>query len=323
MIKRVKSKLLWEGIIKPKHQKGKKCILMYHGVDLHENRKYNGRFFSLKNFEAQINYFKKNYNVIPLTDFFENKNLDNNKLNIAITFDDGYLNNLKYALPILEKYEIHATFFITGLNNNNEEILWADLVDICTPYIPSINISFNGRIFKKNEKGKFNDLKNYIKSNRFIGTPLFNELKHVLLSKSNINLHKKELIDYWQLLNPNQIRLMSKSKFATIGSHGFYHNNLGNIELSEALNELIKSKNFLENLTQYEINSIGFPDGSYTSELIKEAYSIGYKYQCTVSYNTDFDKSIEYLENRLGLYPITSVPYINYQIQTFAKENNK
>ena len=316
MIKRIEDKLIWEGILKPKYQKGKKSIVMYHGVDKIENRSFNARFFSARNFEKHLKYYKKYFNVVSLADYFDNRNLDESKVNIAITFDDGYANNLKYAVPLLEKYAIPATFFITGLNTK-EDILWADLVDICSCYISTKEVCFNNHQFSQDDQGKFPALKDYIKKNRFMGTDHFEELKNELLSLSKVNFSDAELVDYWKLLSPEEIKTMSNSSFVNIGSHGFYHNNLGNIELSYARDEILRSKEYLESLTQYEICSIGYPDGNYSKELREEALNLGFKNQCAVDYQFEEDKTLTYIENRIGLYPISTTHYINYQIQKF------
>jgi len=43
---------------------------------------------------------------------------------VAITFDDGYLDNFEYAFPLLQQYRLEATFFVTtGLIENNSEII--------------------------------------------------------------------------------------------------------------------------------------------------------------------------------------------------------
>ena len=75
------------------------------------------------NFNNQMKFLKKNYNIISLSSV--NQYLKNHKIprnSIAITFDDGYQDNLINAIPILEEYNIPATFFVTsGYIGNNKE----------------------------------------------------------------------------------------------------------------------------------------------------------------------------------------------------------
>src|SRR6476619_1419319 len=44
---------------------------------------------------------------------------------VAVTFDDGYLDNLTNAKPILEKYDVPATIFVcSGAVDRKEEFWW-------------------------------------------------------------------------------------------------------------------------------------------------------------------------------------------------------
>ena len=320
LINRIHRKLIYEGIVQPKTNKGRKAIITYHGVDMHENLSFNTRFFSAASFEKQVAYYKKNYNVLNLEDFFEDKNRVVDKLNVALTFDDGYQNNLKYALPILEKYKMPATFFITGLNTIQEEILWADLLDLCTPHIHAAQLKYNGETFHKDAKGRFSTLKEYIKTHEVAGTTLFTDLKQILLQLSGVDLSDPALFDYWKLLTDDEIRTVAKSHYVKIGSHGMYHTNLGNIPLQKASDEVLKSKHYLENLAQYEIASIGYPDGSYSLPLADYAATVGYKYQCACRYlfSEDTINKRIYLHDRVDVYPISSVHYINDQVNTLS-----
>lgn len=70
-----------------------------------------------KCFEEHLKFLGKNYDIIPLSALsgrLVSGTLEGNEA--SITFDDGYRDNLTNALPLLEKYKIPATIFITTGN---------------------------------------------------------------------------------------------------------------------------------------------------------------------------------------------------------------
>ena len=105
------------------------CILVYHGIDRKDSRKYNTRFISQKRLAEHFRYFKQYFNIVPLQDLLTAQ-VDERKFNLAITFDDGYQNNLTYALPVLKQFQVPATFCITGIVDTPLPILWTDYLDI-------------------------------------------------------------------------------------------------------------------------------------------------------------------------------------------------
>lgn len=84
-------------------------ILIYHSVDTSFKIDKNGlNNIDLLLFEDHLKEFKK-YNLISITDI--NKKHDD--LRLIITFDDGYADNLYLASPLLKKYHIPFTIFVT------------------------------------------------------------------------------------------------------------------------------------------------------------------------------------------------------------------
>ncbi len=82
---------------------------MYHQVDLNENA---GLIISTEKLEAQFEFLAENgYHSYHLSELIQLRKLLGKK-NIVITFDDGYINQLEYAYPLLQKYNLKATFFI-------------------------------------------------------------------------------------------------------------------------------------------------------------------------------------------------------------------
>jgi hypothetical protein len=128
-------------------------ILIYHGVDLSGNKILNSRFISRAYLEKQLKWLKENCHVVPLPEIFE-REPRGDRLTVAITFDDGYKNNLKYALPLLEKYDLHASFFITGIRDAGMDILWPDFIDLASRF-QNKPILVEGERFGKNRNGRF------------------------------------------------------------------------------------------------------------------------------------------------------------------------
>ena len=111
-------------------------VLMYH--KLSDTAKNDLTVFH-SDFDAQLLWLKQNgFNSISCKELFlhltENTALPPNP--ILITFDDGYVNNLDFGLPLLNKYGMKATIFlpvqhIGGRNvwdEGNEELMNAETI---------------------------------------------------------------------------------------------------------------------------------------------------------------------------------------------------
>ncbi|MBE7027008.1 MAG: polysaccharide deacetylase family protein [Ruminococcaceae bacterium] len=91
-------------------------ILMYHSIL--QNPSSAGKYVvSPGTFENDIKYLKDNGYTSILSDeliaYVKNGEPLPSKP-VMITLDDGYLNNLTYALPILEKYDMKAIISVVG-----------------------------------------------------------------------------------------------------------------------------------------------------------------------------------------------------------------
>lgn len=94
-------------------------ILNYHSVS-DDNTELFGNI-PVQRFYSQMKYLKNNYTLVDLPETVNDSTNDDK--NIAITFDDGYLNFHQNVFPILRELEIPATVFINPsfVENNNEK----------------------------------------------------------------------------------------------------------------------------------------------------------------------------------------------------------
>lgn len=85
-------------------------ILMYHNITPNEEKSLD-LTLSVQKFEAQLQYLKAQ----KIDSFFVSEIGNTDKLSrksVVLTFDDVTENQLLYALPLLKKYAMKATFFI-------------------------------------------------------------------------------------------------------------------------------------------------------------------------------------------------------------------
>jgi peptidoglycan/xylan/chitin deacetylase (PgdA/CDA1 family) len=93
-------------------------ILCYHGIcdDHLVGQPWLPDFFvTASAFERQLRYLRRHARVLPLDE--ATRRLRDGTLppqSVSITFDDGYANNLYLACPLLVKYGLPATFFLSS-----------------------------------------------------------------------------------------------------------------------------------------------------------------------------------------------------------------
>src|SRR5687767_139869 len=277
-------------------------ILVYHGICKSDHLRFNTLFTRLKTFESQLQLYKKYFNLVSLEDFYHEK-FDADKFNLCLTFDDGFANNYRYVLPLLEKNKVPAAFFITAIRHAGYDVLWNDILSVSYHYGPS-KIFFNNEEFVKAKD------KRYISSStgkRLVDILRFSDFEDkTRLIQLLDPFKKKARDDYWLQMTENQIRALSASKWATIGSHGYYHNDLAKIPTDSAKQEMIQSKQFLENLTGKEIKALAFPYGSYTRELADKARQAGYSQLLATEFLFEEDANDASLRERLTINPFIS-----------------
>jgi peptidoglycan/xylan/chitin deacetylase (PgdA/CDA1 family) len=101
-------------------------ILMYHRVARLEHDPWD-LAVDPKRFDAQMAWLASERHVLPLHDFVDllrAGNLPDDSA--AITFDDGYLDNLTSALPTLRRYGLNATLFVVGDAIGSSDGFWWD-----------------------------------------------------------------------------------------------------------------------------------------------------------------------------------------------------
>ena len=107
--------------------------ILYHGVVTKDGTSFSPTHLTKEQFERDLIYYKKNFDVVSMPEAFEmyRNNTKPKRRTITLSFDDGFKNNLDTALPILEKYNLKTTFFISGICTQPMETrnLWTEYIN--------------------------------------------------------------------------------------------------------------------------------------------------------------------------------------------------
>jgi len=221
------------------------------------------------------------------------------KKTIVITFDDGYKDNFSYAFPILKKYKIPATIFLTTGYIGTNKIFWWDRVG----YI------LNNSDLQKIDLGNIT-LSKYENKSQYIDI-IIDEIKKMPDEKRKREINKIEESSKVKLpknigndmfLTWDEVKEMSESKIS-FGAHTVNHPILTNITLKQAEIEIKKSKEDIEKRINTSVNTFSYPNGlieDFNKEIIKILKKNGFI--CSVTaYPTMITKDTDLFE--LGRVP--------------------
>lgn len=270
----------------------KLVILRYHSV-LENSEDIDtiigpGLVHTAKDFEEQMKMLSKYFNVITMDDVLNfTKGSKLPRYCVAVTFDDGFVDNALVAAPIMEKYGVRGAFYVTTGSVAPEPLPWffsirrAFYLTKMSEWVSPVNgtifdlLNFSQRKMALNKacehcavidiKDKFN----------FIKT-----VEDELNIPSVSNSYMMTSVDIKKLCDKGHI----------IGSHTVSHSNIAHIGKDRIRLEMEESKKFLENIVGEEIVHFSYPapilSPHYDQQTIKISKELGYKTGVTCTYGS-------------------------------------
>ena len=128
---------------------GRAVILRYHSVSSAADGTHlcldPGLAVLPEHFDRQCAYLRRHYRVISLDEMVDSLQAGRAlpPKAVALTFDDGYLDNYTRAFPILRRHGLNATFYVSTGCIDNRTILWTGILRFCvfTTRVPVLKIA--------------------------------------------------------------------------------------------------------------------------------------------------------------------------------------
>jgi peptidoglycan/xylan/chitin deacetylase (PgdA/CDA1 family) len=244
-------------------------IVLYHGFSSNNSfesvdNMFIKRFISHNDFEQHLKLYIKYARPTSLLEILIKRELPKNSL--IITIDDGYENNYSIAYPILKKYEIPATIFLTTGFIDSKNVLWTDWLSVILHRACNIKKRFywKGKSIeldmgsKKKRDLTLKKIKTILKKmkNKYI-FDFLSELQVFLQVEYSWNTMPKEL----RPLKWEQIREMKQSGLISFGSHTVSHPILSKCNDKAQQYELYESKRRIEEELNEPCLLFSYPNG--------------------------------------------------------------
>ncbi|PTL77801.1 polysaccharide deacetylase family protein [Vitiosangium sp. GDMCC 1.1324] len=118
---------------------GNAAILFYHKVQRRQVGVWGEPVLDVREFERHVIFLAREYQPVLLSELVAGLSGRARlpRRAVALTFDDGYRNNLHLVAPILARHGVPATFFVTTGLIGTEGWMWAyELEDLFSRYPP-------------------------------------------------------------------------------------------------------------------------------------------------------------------------------------------
>ena len=216
--------------------------------------------------------------------------LGRSQTSVAITFDDGYADNLYEAKRLLERYGMPATFFLaTGYMGEGREFWWDELEKVIMQPggLPEIlRYSIEGQTHSWNVGDQEPRLPLYLS--------LYEKLKPLadgarrdvmgqLLEWGGQSPGRRES---HRSLSQEEVCDLARGGLVEIGAHTVTHPVLATQPLQAQHEELRQSKACLEELLGWPVTSFSYPyggSGHYSWETVQAVREQGFFRACTTS----------------------------------------
>ena len=231
---------------------------------------------------------------------------------VAVTFDDGYADNLDHARPLLERYDIPATVFLTtGYIGLGREFWWDELERVLLQpgsLSQVLQLNVNGKTYQ----WELGDAA-YYPEERWRREHSWKPFAHSPSSRQFL------YISLWQLLRPlpqrerqvvlndllvwagaepkarqthrtvslEEVVSLGGGDLIEIGSHSVTHPLLSTLSTTMQEEEIQGSKARIEEIIGRPVTSFAYPYGDYTAETVGIVRESGFNCACSTIADID------------------------------------
>jgi peptidoglycan/xylan/chitin deacetylase (PgdA/CDA1 family) len=242
--------------------------------------------------EHTLSWLKDNgVRVVSLDEAIERLARSSTDKFCVFTFDDGYIDNLTLALPVMERFDAPFTVYVTtGMVTGEIDAWWLGLAQLIRDRdhleFPELDCHFDCKN-QASKKRTFAAIDALVKSNSEALVAL-----STTLAENGIDCGALVRAEG---LSADQVRRLAASPLVTIGAHGVRHIDLARASAAELEREMTASRRVLEQIIDREVMHFAYPFGACGQREAQIARSVGFRTAVTTQRGTLFPEHLGHL----------------------------
>jgi len=274
-------------------------------------------YFSPDVFERQVRLLKSQFRIVGPQECCRVRRRTED-VDVLLTFDDGFLNNAQYVVPILERHQVPATFLVSTRHCRDNRMLWFVYTRALSRWFPERQLTLDGASYNFSPAERVRSrrrLHEYLLSLRPHPQAMYDKIERGLPSIVSFT-SRQQINDHCAGMTWDHIREIARSPLFEIGIHTVDHPFLTLCDDAEMERQITVNREELERVTGKSIRSIAYPSGDYDARVVAKCGDLGLERRYAVNLRSDTNgTSIGSNEiPRLGVYT-RSVSKVGFKVQ--------
>jgi peptidoglycan/xylan/chitin deacetylase (PgdA/CDA1 family) len=256
---------------------GSSAILLYHRVaevdgDPHRLSVEPARFAD------HIEHLRRHADIVPL----RSVRTPSRRARVAITFDDGYADNATAAVPVLERLDAPATFFVVAGTPRSRGFWWDRLERLMLdrePLDDSLVLDIAGRRVRIDVRTPAGRRRAHEAVYRRLRQLPDDAIEQTLSDVDRQFVGSERALP--DLLSDDQLRVLATHPLFDVGAHTLTHPYLPSLPGAAQLDEVAGPKRLLERIVGGPVRTCSYPHGGYDRHTIAAAGAAGYELACS------------------------------------------
>ncbi len=313
--------------------RGKVVMLMYHRVlapkDVSRHCVQPGMYVLDNVFAQHMSFLQQNFTLLSLQqllDLWQSGTWDARARYCVVTFDDGWLDNYRYAYPVLKKSGVPATIFLPTDYVGSERWFWPDQLAILFKILSGRKLTPEtarkiGKVFAEYLDGSAPFVA-AMEGGEQVTDRVIEQCKHLPIERIHalvdglaaglgVTLPQERVIVNW-----DEVREMSQEGIS-FGSHSCSHRILTTITSDDVSVELTKSRQVLLEQGVNYVPVFCYPNGNSDEPIQRQVQACGYEAACSVRMGVEGSTpENKYAIRRVGIHnDITNtIPLFSWRV---------